>query len=82
MPEVTALVALPSMARVAQPKPCVSTPAASGSTPSSVLGVAVAVALADGVAAGGQRRGFLVVHRHAGEGLAHLRGGLPGRACR
>jgi hypothetical protein len=47
---------------------------ASGSGPSS--GIAVAVALADGVAAGGQGDGFLVVHRHAGEGLAHVVRGL------
>ena len=40
------------------------------------LGVAIAVALADCVTAGGERRGLLVVHRHALEGLAHLRGGL------
>jgi hypothetical protein len=31
--------------------------------------------LADGVAAAGQRRGFFVVHRHAGEGFAHMQRG-------
>jgi hypothetical protein len=34
--------------------------------------------LADGVAAAGQRRGFLVVHGHAREGLTHLRAVLIG----
>ena len=38
--------------------------------------IAVAMGLADGVATGGQRRGFLIVHRHAGEGDAHLLGGV------
>ena len=33
-----------------------------------------AVGLAEGVAAGDQRDGLLVVHRHAGEGLADVRG--------
>ena len=33
-----------------------------------------AVALAEGVAASGQRDGFLVVHRHTGEGFAHVAG--------
>jgi hypothetical protein len=41
-----------------------------------VGGAAIAVRLADGVAAGGQGHGFLVVHRHAGEGHAHVVGGL------
>ncbi|OIQ83142.1 hypothetical protein GALL_350680 [mine drainage metagenome] len=36
-----------------------------------VGGGACAVAFAEGVAAGGQRQGFVVVHRHAREGLAH-----------
>jgi hypothetical protein len=34
--------------------------------------VARAVRLAEGVAAGDERDGFFVVHRHAGEGLAHI----------
>ena len=34
--------------------------------------IARAVGLAEGVAAGDQRDGFLVVHRHAGEGLADV----------
>jgi hypothetical protein len=38
--------------------------------------IAVAVGLADGVAAGGEGHGFLVVHGHAGEGDAHVAGGL------
>ncbi len=37
-----------------------------------VGGTAVAVRLADGVTAAGQRDGFLVVHCHAGEGDAHV----------
>ena len=37
-----------------------------------IAGVAVAVCLADGVAAGGERHGLLVVHRHASEGDAHV----------
>ena len=37
-----------------------------------VRGIAIAVGLADGVAAGGQGHGLLVVHRHAGEGHAHV----------
>ncbi len=38
--------------------------------------------LADGVAAGGQGHGFLVIHGHAGEGVAHVACGLEriGRA--
>src|SRR5690606_33991213 len=39
-------------------------------------GVAVAVALAHGVAANRQRGSFLVVHGHALEGHAHVLGGL------
>ena len=35
-------------------------------------GIARAVALAEGMAAGGERDGLLIVHRHAGEGLAHV----------
>jgi hypothetical protein len=45
-------------------------------------GVAVAVALADGVAAGGQGDGLLVVHGHAGEGLAHVWAVFSGSGCR
>ncbi len=37
---------------------------------------AVAVRLADGMATSGQRHGFLIVHRHAGEGDAHVLGCL------
>jgi hypothetical protein len=36
------------------------------------LGVAGAVGLAEGVAAGHQGHGLLVVHGHAGKGLAHV----------
>ena len=39
-------------------------------------GIAVTVGLADGVATGRQGGGFLVIHGHAGEGLAHLCSGL------
>ena len=38
-------------------------------------GIACAVGLAEGVAAGDQRDGLLVVHRHAEEGLADVAGG-------
>ena len=41
-------------------------------------GVAIAVGLAHRVAAGGQRHGFFVVHRHTGEGFAHVMGGFQG----
>jgi hypothetical protein len=34
--------------------------------------VACAVHLAEGVAAGGQRHGFFIVHGHAGEGFADV----------
>ena len=39
------------------------------------LGIAGAMRLAEGVAAGDQRHGFFVVHRHAGEGFAHILAG-------
>ncbi len=39
-------------------------------------GIAIAMRLADRVAARRQRGGFLVVHGHAGEGFAHLISGL------
>ncbi len=39
------------------------------------LGVAGAMRLAEGVAAGDERDGFFVVHRHAREGLAHVAAG-------
>ena len=45
--------------------------APSGSAP-TLDGVAGAVRLAEGVAAGGQRDGLLVVHAHAREGLANV----------
>ena len=54
-----------------QPRPCSSRPAASGSAPTCDAG-AGAVRLAEGVAAGDQRDGLLVVHRHAAEGLADV----------
>ena len=41
-----------------------------------VGGIAVAVALADRMAASGQGDGLLIVHCHAGEGHAHVVGGL------
>ena len=45
--------------------------------------VAGAVALAEGVPAGDQRDGLLVVHGHAREGLADVAaGGDRGRGCR
>ena len=45
--------------------------AASGAGPTK-RGIARTMALAEGVAAGHQRDGFLVVHRHTREGLAHV----------
>jgi hypothetical protein len=39
------------------------------------LGIARAVAFAEGVAAGDQRHGFLVVHRHAAESFADVAAG-------
>ncbi len=53
------------------PKPCSSRPAASGSGPTCDAGRG-AVGLAEGMAAGDERDGFLVVHRHAAEGLADI----------
>ena len=52
-----------------------------------VLGVPCAVGLAEGVTAGDQRHGLLVVHGHAGEGFADVAGGsqrirVPVRAFR
>ena len=48
-----------------------------------VIGHAGAVGLAEGVAAGDQRDGLLVVHAHALEGFANvLRRRRPDRACR
>ncbi len=40
------------------------------------LGIAIAMRLADGMTAAGQSRSFLVVHGHAGKGLADLSCGL------
>ena len=64
---------LPVPKLLCQPKPCASRPARFG------LGADVrrrrgAVRLAEGVAAGDQRDGFLVVHRHAAEGVADVVG--------
>ncbi len=55
-----------------QPKPCCSSSDASGSR-LDVVGRAGAVRFAEGMAAGDQRDSFLVVHRHAAEGLANVR---------
>jgi hypothetical protein len=51
---------------------------ASGSGPTYLRPVAGAVRLAEGVAAGDQRHGLLVVHRHAGEGLADVAAAASG----
>ena len=48
-----------------QPRPCSSSGAPSGSGPTYCVRVGGAVGLAEGVAAGDQRDGLLVVHRHA-----------------
>ena len=42
------------------------------------VGIAGAVGLAEGVAAGDERDGLLVVHRHAAERLADVAGGRAG----
>jgi hypothetical protein len=70
MPLVTASRPMPRLVLLFQPRPCASTGRLR--VGAEQRGVAIAVALADGVAAGGQGDGLLVVHRHAGEGLAHI----------
>ena len=57
-----------------QPRPWCLDGAALG-LGADVVGVAGAVALAERVAADDERDGLLVVHRHAGEGLADVAGG-------
>ena len=54
-----------------QPRPCASSPAASGSAPTWVAGRG-AVGLAEGMTAGDERHGFFVVHGHAREGFANI----------
>ncbi len=82
MPLVTVSRPMPRVVWFIQPRPCSSTVGAFRGR-AEVGGAAVAVRLADGVAAGGQGDGFLVVHGHAGEGDAHVAGpsssgsGLP-----
>ena len=62
-----AVLALPAEALVLDAR----APSGSGPTQRRIAG---AVGLAEGVAAGDQRDGLLVVHRHAGEGLADVLG--------
>ena len=57
-----------------QPRPCSSTRAALGLR-TDVVGAGGTVALAERVAADDERDRLLVVHRHAGEGLADVAGG-------
>jgi hypothetical protein len=74
MPLLVVSPPLPLPKAFFQPRPICSMGAASGSGPTS-FGVAGAVALAEGMAAGDQGDGFLVVHGHAAEGLAHVAAG-------
>ena len=62
---------LPEPYALFQPRPCCSSGAALGLRADQV-GVTGTVGLAEGVAAGDQRDGLLVVHRHPGEGLADV----------
>ena len=55
-----------------QPRPCCSMGAASGSGPTYLLRIGGAVGLAERVSAGNERNRLLVIHRHAGEGLADV----------
>ena len=57
-----------------QPKPCWASGAPSGSATDVLVGVGGAVGLAERVAAGDERDGLLVVHRHAAERLADVAG--------
>jgi hypothetical protein len=65
------VAALAAAVLLIQPKPISSIGAPSGSGPTSSAGPR-AVHLAEGVAAGHQGHGLVVVHGHAGEGLAHV----------
>ena len=72
-PAVMASAPMPVPCWLRQPRPWSSITAPSGSGPTK-RGIARAVGLAEGVAAGDQGDGLLVVHRHAGEGLADVAG--------
>jgi hypothetical protein len=74
MPLVTVSRPMPRVVWFCQPRPCSSSSAPSGAA--QIGRAAIAVRLADGVTAGRQRHGFLVVHRHAREGDAHVVGRL------
>ncbi len=75
-PDVIASWSLPVPYDCFQPRPCSSIEAPSGSRPTYSSGIGGAVRLAEGVAAGDQRDGLLVVHGHAAERLADVaRGG-------
>ena len=87
MPLVIASAPLPVPNEFFQPRPCSSSGAPSGSAPTYSSGIGGAVRLAEGVPAGDQRHGLLVVHRHAAERLADVarcgqRIGLAVRALR
>ena len=56
------------------PSPCSASEAPSGSGPTYWCGIRRAVGLAERVAAGDQRHGLLVVHRHPGERLPDVAG--------
>ena len=64
MPLVMVCSPKPLSWALAQPRPCSAMSAASGAA-STRLGVARAMRLAEGVAAGGERDRLLMVHRHA-----------------
>ena len=73
MPLVIVYSAKPGPSGLCQPRPIASIGAISGGGPISSADDH-AVALAEGVAAGDQRDGLLVVHRHAREGDADVAG--------
>jgi hypothetical protein len=74
MPLVVVCTPLPVPSLLIQPRPMRFDRRAFGFG-ADQLGIACAVRLAEGVAAGDQRHGLLVVHRHAREGLAHVAAG-------
>ena len=79
MPLVTVSPPMPRLVQVdASQAPASSIPGAIPDPGPEQARIAIAVGLADGMTAGGQRDGFLVVHRHAREGLAN--GLLPSSA--
>jgi hypothetical protein len=73
-PLVMVSSALPLPNLFFQPRPCSSSGAPSGSGPTLPQDRGT-VGFAEGVTTGDERDGFLVVHGHAGEGLADVLGG-------